>query len=79
MCRSWPSGQETVPSQRQKYRMGLCGQVSKKGFIMQAISLVLYMVLGVLLAVAGVNIIDRPIMFLAIMGTVLAIDALGRS
>ena len=46
---------------------------------MQAISLVLYMVLGVLLAVAGVNIIDRPIMFLAIMGTVLAIDALGRS
>jgi uncharacterized Tic20 family protein len=58
--------------------MGLCGQVSKKGFIMQAISLVLYMVLGVLLAVAGVNIIDRPIMFLAIMGTVLAIDALGR-
>jgi hypothetical protein len=45
---------------------------------MQAISLVLYMVLGVLLAVAGVNIIDRPIMFLAIMGTVLAIDGSGR-
>jgi hypothetical protein len=58
--------------------MGLCGQVIKKGFIMQAISLVLYGLLGVLLAVAGVNIMEQTLMFLAIMGTVLAIDGSGR-
>jgi hypothetical protein len=58
--------------------VGLCGQVIKKGFIMQAISLVLYGLLGVLLAVAGVNIMEQTLMFLAIMGTVLAIDGSGR-
>jgi hypothetical protein len=45
---------------------------------MQAISLVLYGVLGVLLAVAGVTIMDQTLMFLAIMGTVMVIDILGR-
>ena len=46
---------------------------------MQAISLVLYGLLGVLLAVAGVNIMEQTLMFLAIMGTVLAIDILGHA
>ena len=41
---------------------------------MQAISFVLYALLGMLLTVAGVGIMDRPIMFLAIMVTAGAID-----
>jgi hypothetical protein len=40
---------------------------------------VLYALLGMLLTVAGVGIMDRPIMFLAILGTVLAIYILGHA
>jgi hypothetical protein len=41
---------------------------------MQVLSFVLYALLGALLTFAGVSVLDRPIMFLAIMTMVGAID-----
>ena len=46
---------------------------------MAIISFLLYGVLGMLLAVAGVGIIDNPISFLSILAIVLVIDLVGRA
>ena len=46
---------------------------------MAIISFLLYGVLGMLLAVAGVGVIDAPISFLSILAVVLCIDLLGRT
>jgi hypothetical protein len=44
---------------------------------MAIVSLLLYMILGMLLAVAGVSILEQPIAFLAILAVVICIDLLG--
>ena len=45
---------------------------------MRFISLLLYMVLGMLLGVAGVTVIENTIAFLAILAVVVGIDIVGR-
>jgi hypothetical protein len=45
---------------------------------MRFISLLLYMVLGMLLGVAGVGVVENTIAFFAILAVVIGIDVVGR-
>ncbi len=42
-------------------------------------SLILYMLLGVALALSGVGVMDKPLEFIAIMVIVVLIDTVGRN